>query len=124
MTLSLLATVCNAYKVLVLGPMSAPSHFLYVSSFVRALLDRGHEVTYLTSNSLSKLNSANYSEILIDPPYDFFAHAGMFEIFILFSVISLYFLYFSFRGTSTIMVMRAKFRLYNSLITNFLNFFQ
>lgn len=69
-SLSLLVTVCNAYKVLVLGPMNGKSHFLYISTFVRVLLDRGHEVTYLTSNSLSKLNLANYTEVLIDPPLD------------------------------------------------------
>lgn len=61
-------TICNAYKILFLGPMNGKSHFLYVSSFVRAALDRGHEVTYLTSNTLSHLKLANYTEVLIDPP--------------------------------------------------------
>lgn len=72
MALSLLVTICNAYRVLVLGPMVGKSHFLYISSFVRALLGRGHEVTYLTSNSLSKSNLANYTEVLVDPPLDLF----------------------------------------------------
>lgn len=38
-----------------------------MSSFVRNLIDRGHEVTYLTSNSLKHLNLTNYTEVLIDP---------------------------------------------------------
>lgn len=75
--LSLLVAVCNAYKVLVLGPINSPSHFLYVSSFVRALLDRGHDVTYLTSNSMKNLNLANYTEVLIDPPMDLFVDGSM-----------------------------------------------
>lgn len=38
-----------------------------MSSFVRNLIDRGHEVTYLTGNSLKHLNLTNYTEILIEP---------------------------------------------------------
>lgn len=70
MVLPFIFMACNAYKVLVLGPMNGKSHFLYVSSFVHALLNRGHEVTYLTSISLSHLKLANYTEVLIDPPLD------------------------------------------------------
>lgn len=69
-TLSFLITLCNGYKVLLLAPINGKSHFLYMSSFARALLDRGHEVTFLTSNSLSHLKLANYTEVLIDPPQD------------------------------------------------------
>lgn len=42
-----------------------------MASFVRALLDRGHHVTYLTGESMQHLNLANYTEILVDPPFDF-----------------------------------------------------
>lgn len=70
MVLPLFLIACNAYQVLVLGPMNGKSHFLYVSTFVRALLDRGHVVTYLTSMSLNHLKLANYTEVLIDPPFD------------------------------------------------------
>lgn len=66
----LTSTTVNGYRVLVLGPMNGKSHFLYVSSFVQALQSRGHEVTYLTSNSLMHLKLANYTEVLIDPPLD------------------------------------------------------
>lgn len=53
-----------------MGPFNGKSHFLYLQSFVKALLDRGHEVTFLTSQSLSHLKLANYTEVLIDPPFD------------------------------------------------------
>lgn len=68
--LSACLALCNGYNVLFLAPLNGKSHFLYMSSFVRALLDRGHKVTFLTSNSLSHLNLANYTEVLIDPPFD------------------------------------------------------
>lgn len=53
-----------------MGPFNGKSHFLYLQHFVRALLDRGHEVTFLTSQTMSQLNLANYSEVLVDPPFD------------------------------------------------------
>lgn len=68
--LPFILVACNAYKVLVLCPMNGKSHFLYMSTFAHALLDRGHEVTYLTSGSLSHLKLANYTEVLIDPPFN------------------------------------------------------
>lgn len=76
--LSLLLTVCNAYKILILAPMNGKSHFLYMSSFVKAAVERGHEVTFLTSNSLNDLNLANYTEVLVDPPLDLAANSKYF----------------------------------------------
>lgn len=70
LALTLFVTICNGYKVLFLAPMNGKSHFLYLQNFVHALLKRGHEVTFLTSNSLSHLKLANYTEVLIDPPID------------------------------------------------------
>ena len=64
----MLATVANGYKILFLAPLNGKSHWLYMSKFVMALTDRGHEVTFITSNSLMKFKLANYSEVLIDPP--------------------------------------------------------
>lgn len=40
-----------------------------MSAFVKALLQRGHEVTFITSQSMNQ-NITNYTEILIDPPFD------------------------------------------------------
>lgn len=66
--LSVLATIANGYKILFLAPLNGKSHWLYMSKFVMALSDRGHEVTFITSNSLKRFNLPNYSEVLIDPP--------------------------------------------------------
>lgn len=60
----------DGYRVLFLGPFNGKSHFLYMQSFVLALLERGHEVTFLTSHSMNHLKLENYTEILIDPPFD------------------------------------------------------
>lgn len=68
--LLVLAITSNGYKILFLGPFNGKSHFLYCQTFVKELINRGHEVTYLTSNSLKHLNMANYTEVLIDPPLD------------------------------------------------------
>lgn len=38
--------------------------------FIKELLMRGHEVTCITSIKLSGHKYENYTEILIDPPYD------------------------------------------------------
>lgn len=68
-----LICLSNGYKILMMGPFNGKSHFLYLQHFVRALLDRGHEVTFLTSQSMSQLNLVNYTEVLIDPPFDVYA---------------------------------------------------
>ncbi|XP_053673812.1 uncharacterized protein LOC128724073 [Anopheles nili] len=56
-------------KVLFLVPFPAPSHWLWIEHFVKELLARGHEVTAIT-NFPAKEPHRNYTEILIDPPYD------------------------------------------------------
>ncbi|XP_031639549.1 UDP-glucuronosyltransferase 2B1-like [Contarinia nasturtii] len=67
---SIFLSFANGYKILFLAPMNGKSHFLYISSFVKALIGRGHEVTFLTSNSLRNLNLPNYTEVLVDPPLE------------------------------------------------------
>lgn len=42
---------------------------------MRALLDRGHEVTFLTSNTMANSKLSNYTEVLIDPPFDMSANS-------------------------------------------------
>uniref|UniRef100_A0A182KAS7 UDP-glycosyltransferases domain-containing protein n=1 Tax=Anopheles christyi TaxID=43041 RepID=A0A182KAS7_9DIPT len=56
-------------KILFLVPFPAPSHWLWIEHFVKELLSRGHEVTAI-SNFPAKEPHRNYTEILIDPPYD------------------------------------------------------
>lgn len=38
--------------------------------FINELVDRGNEVTCITSISMGKHKPVNYTEILIDPPYE------------------------------------------------------
>uniref|UniRef100_A0A182PLS9 UDP-glycosyltransferases domain-containing protein n=1 Tax=Anopheles epiroticus TaxID=199890 RepID=A0A182PLS9_9DIPT len=56
-------------KILFLVPFPAPSHWLWIEHFVKELLSRGHEVTAIT-NFPAKEPHRNYTEVLIDPPYD------------------------------------------------------
>lgn len=41
-----------------------------MATFVQALLNRGHEVTFLTVQSLNHLNLQNYTEIQVNIPLD------------------------------------------------------
>lgn len=51
-------------------PMNGKSHMNYVQVFIRELIGRGHEVTCITSISMSGTKPDNYTEILIEPPFD------------------------------------------------------
>lgn len=51
-----------------MAPFHAKSHWLFLQSFVRALLDRGHHVTCITSTPFDGPNKERYTEVLIDPP--------------------------------------------------------
>ncbi|KAJ6643292.1 UDP-glycosyltransferase UGT5 [Pseudolycoriella hygida] len=68
--LQLLSSV-RSYKILFLVPFNAKSHWLFLENFVQVLLDRHHEVTCVTSISLTGTHPANYTEILIEPALDF-----------------------------------------------------
>ncbi|XP_062551811.1 UDP-glycosyltransferase UGT5-like [Armigeres subalbatus] len=59
----------SSSKILVLVPFPAPSHWLWLNHFVQELLERGHQLTAVT-NFPAKSAHPNYTEILIDPPYD------------------------------------------------------
>lgn len=61
----------QSYKILFLVPFNAKSHWLFLENFVKALLERQHEVTCVTSNSLTGTHLTNYTEILIEPALDF-----------------------------------------------------
>lgn len=63
-----LISVASAYRILFLAPFHARSHWLYLQSFVKELLHRGHHVTCITSTPFDGPNKANYTEIRIDPP--------------------------------------------------------
>ena len=85
--------------MLFLTPFNGKSHQLYVSSFVIALLDRGHEVTFLTSQSLNHLKLKNYTEILIDPPFDIHSVCKFSNYIILIDVVLILLLTICFSST-------------------------
>lgn len=66
----LLAGATSGYNILVLTPLNGKSHWLFMQSIIKAILDRHHEVTVITSKSWDGIKPANYTEVLIDPPID------------------------------------------------------
>uniref|UniRef100_A0A182LSR9 UDP-glycosyltransferases domain-containing protein n=1 Tax=Anopheles culicifacies TaxID=139723 RepID=A0A182LSR9_9DIPT len=64
-----LGPLAECGKILFLVPFPAPSHWLWIEHFVKELLSRGHEVTAITNFALKEPHR-NYTEVLIDPPYD------------------------------------------------------
>lgn len=65
-----LISIATSSRILFLAPFHAKSHWLFLQSFVRALLDRGHYVTCITSTPFDGPNKTRYTEVLIDPPLD------------------------------------------------------
>lgn len=65
-----LISISNGYKILFLVPFSGPSHWFLLQTFVKELVDRGHEVTAIVNKQILNFNSPNYTEILINPPCD------------------------------------------------------
>lgn len=65
-----LFTIVNGSKILFLVPFNGPSHWIILQNFVKALVNRGHEVTAIVNNPITNFQSTNYTEILIDPPLD------------------------------------------------------
>lgn len=57
-------------------PISGKSHWVYGQNFVDALLDRGHEVTCITSNTYIGSKPNNYTEVLVDPPFNYATSMG------------------------------------------------
>lgn len=68
----LLLFVCatSGYKILLLTPLNGKSHWMFMQHIIKALLDRHHEVTVVTSITWTGIKPDNYTEILIDPPLD------------------------------------------------------
>ncbi|KAG4077629.1 hypothetical protein HA402_008889 [Bradysia odoriphaga] len=65
--LLLIGTTCGS-KILFLAPINGKSHWLFMQDFIKALLDRHHEVTTLTPITWNGVRPDNYTEVLIDPP--------------------------------------------------------
>lgn len=60
----------ESHKILVLVPLNGEDYWNYMKPFVKELIDRGHDVTCLTNIAMNDENLKNYTEILIDPPFD------------------------------------------------------
>lgn len=59
----------DAHKILVIVPMNGKSHWDYMKNFINELLNRGNEVTCITTITMGENQPQNYTEILIDPPF-------------------------------------------------------
>ncbi|XP_063696226.1 UDP-glycosyltransferase UGT5-like [Culicoides brevitarsis] len=70
----------SPYKILLLAPFPPPSHYLWISHFTKALLDRGHHVTAITSNH-AKFKHRNLTEVVVNPPFDGPKYLPMKDIF-------------------------------------------
>lgn len=64
-----LIALSNALKILYLVPFPAPSHWFWLKNFSEELLKRGHHVTAVTNFKRPDPHS-NYTEIIIDPPFN------------------------------------------------------
>lgn len=63
-------SIASGYKILFLVPFNGPSHWILSQNFAKELVNRGHEVTAIVNTPISNFKSPNYTEILIDPPFD------------------------------------------------------
>lgn len=59
----------DAHNILVIVPMNGKSHWSYMKNFINELLNRGNEVTCITTITMGEHKPKNYTEILIDPPF-------------------------------------------------------
>lgn len=70
--LAIAATV-NAYKILVLVPANEETNWNFMQIIIDELINRGHEITCITSQTATfgfLRIQQNYTEILIDPPFE------------------------------------------------------
>lgn len=58
----------SGYKILFLTPLNGKSHWMFMQHIIKALIDRHHEVTVITSITWNGVRPANYTEVLVDPP--------------------------------------------------------
>uniref|UniRef100_A0A6B2EIL5 Putative udp-glucuronosyltransferase n=1 Tax=Phlebotomus kandelakii TaxID=1109342 RepID=A0A6B2EIL5_9DIPT len=70
----------DALRILFMAPFPVPSHWFWLKSVVNGLLDRGHEVTAIT-NFRAKESHSNYTEIILDPPYDLLKYSPVHLIY-------------------------------------------
>ncbi|KAI8128479.1 UDP-glucuronosyltransferase 2B18 [Lucilia cuprina] len=70
--LSISPTQVEGSKILAVYTFPGKSHFMMHRTLIKELIQRGHHVTMITAFSLKDLKlGANYTEVLIEPVYDF-----------------------------------------------------
>lgn len=57
------------HKILVIVTVHGKSHWNYMKVFIDELLNRGNEITCITSVTIGNNKPENYTEVLIEPPY-------------------------------------------------------
>ena len=60
-----MAAATNCSRILVFFPFPARSHMFVFESVVRDLVERGHEVTTVSSRALEDIRQPNYRPIVI-----------------------------------------------------------
>lgn len=68
--LSVAIVTCNGYKILFITTVSGKSHWLFLQHIIRELIDRQHELTVITPFLWPGTKPVNYTEVLIDPPFN------------------------------------------------------
>uniref|UniRef100_A0A1I8P863 UDP-glucuronosyltransferase n=1 Tax=Stomoxys calcitrans TaxID=35570 RepID=A0A1I8P863_STOCA len=68
------STSTEGHRILAVFSFPGKSHYMMHSALIRELVQRGHQVTMVAAFSLKHLNLGhNYTEILIEPVYDFWS---------------------------------------------------
>ncbi|XP_067633316.1 uncharacterized protein [Eurosta solidaginis] len=68
-------TTTNGAKILAVYPFSGRSHFQMTQVIIKEVTQHGHEVTMITGRTLEPLKlGKNYTEILIEPEFDYWKH--------------------------------------------------
>ncbi|TMW45132.1 hypothetical protein DOY81_009787, partial [Sarcophaga bullata] len=68
------ATPVESSKILAVYAFPGKSHFMMHRALIKSLVEKGHQVTMITAFSLENLKlGSNYTEILIEPVYDFWS---------------------------------------------------
>lgn len=63
-------SAANAANILFIQPFPGTSHWIVLQNFIKELVNRGHNVTAISNFPISNFQSSNYTEVLIDPPFD------------------------------------------------------
>lgn len=58
-------------KILAIFVFPGKSHFMMEKALVTELSHRGHEVTFITGNKFDSSKLSNFTQIAIEPEYDF-----------------------------------------------------